>query len=415
MRPLADLRVLAVEQFGAGPFGSVQLAELGADVIKIEDLRAGGDVGRTVPPYQHGHESLYFEAFNHDKRSLALDLTSDAGRTVFLDLVRESDAVFSNLRGDIPERLGLRYADLAPANPKIVCVSLTGFGMTGPRRDEPAYDYIVQGLAGWQSLTGDPAGPPTKSGLSLVDFSGGLVAALALLAGVHAARRDGVGCDCDTSLFDTAMSMLTYVAAWALAPDGAYKPERLALGAHPSIVPFQNFRTADGWIVIVCAKEKFWKRLVTALGIGWVDGDARFAGFAARRAHRDVVVATLQDVLAARTTADWLAALSGAGVPCGPVNDVAGALADPQTAARGLVCEVAHETFGRAAWIASPVRVGERETTHRRAPRLGEDTATILRDVLGYDEGRIEALRAAGAFGVAEGDGLGEGATPSAF
>ena len=334
-RPLGDLRILAVEQYGAGPFGTVHLAELGADVIKVEDVRTGGDVGRAVPPFQQGDDSLFFETFNHDKRSVVLDLANDAGREVFHDLVRASDAVYSNLRGDVPAKLGLRYADLAHVNPRIVCVSLSGFGMTGPRRAEPAYDYILQGMAGWQALTGDPDGPPTKSGLSLVDYSGGLVAALALLAGVHAARRDGVGCDCDTSLFDTAMSMLTYVAAWTMAPGSTYEPERLAYSAHPSIVPFQNFRTADGWIVIVCAKEKFWQRLIDVLGIAHVRDDPRFAGFAARRANRAYVVATLQDAFATRTTADWIAALTAAGVPCGPINDVRAALADPQTAHPG--------------------------------------------------------------------------------
>jgi crotonobetainyl-CoA:carnitine CoA-transferase CaiB-like acyl-CoA transferase len=398
-RPLADLRVVAVEQYGAGPFGSVHLAELGADVIKIEDVRSGGDVGRAVPPYQSGDDSLFFEVFNHDKRSVALDLANDAGRDVFHDLVRVSDAVYSNLRGDIPAKLGLTYADLAQVNRRIVCVSLSGFGMTGPRRAEPAYDYIVQGLAGWQSLTGDPAGPPTKSGLSLVDYSGGLVAALALLAGVHAARRDGTGCDCDTSLFDTAMSMLTYVAAWTLADDGGYEPERLAYSAHPSIVPFQNFRTADGWIVVVCAKEKFWQRLVDALGIAAVRDDPRFAGFAARRANRALVASTLQDVLATRTTRDWLEMLTAAGVPCGPINDVRAALREPQTDARDLIAEAEHPAFGRARWIASPVRVGEPAPAHRRAPGLGEHTASVLRDVLGYDAAHVAELRAAGAFG----------------
>lgn len=399
MRPLADLRIVAIEQYGAGPFGSVHLAELGADVIKIEDPRSGGDVGRAVPPYQQGTDSLFFETFNHDKRSIALDLASPGGRAVFHDLVRRSDAVYSNLRGDMPERLGLRYADLAEVNPRVVCVSLSGFGMTGPRRAEPAYDYILQGIAGWQSLTGDPAGPPTKSGLSVVDYSGGLVAALALLAAVHAARRDGVGCDCDTSLFDTAMNMLTYVAAWTLAPGGAYEPERLAYSAHPSIVPFQNFRTADGWIVIVCAKEKFWQRLVDVLGLAHVRDDPRFAGFAARRANREVVVAALQDVLATRSTAAWIAALSAAGVPCGPVNEVGAALADPQTAARGLIARTEHPAFGSASWIASPVRVGAPPAAHRRAPQLGEHTEAVLRELLGYDGERIAALRAEGALG----------------
>jgi crotonobetainyl-CoA:carnitine CoA-transferase CaiB-like acyl-CoA transferase len=398
-RPLADLRIIAVEQYGAGPFGTVHLAELGADVIKIEDPSTGGDVGRMVPPYQKGDDSLFFETFNHDKRSVALDLASEAGRTVFHDLVRNADAVYSNLRGDIPARLGLRYADLAHVNPRIVCVSLSGFGMTGPRAAEPAYDYILQGLCGWQSLTGDPEGPPTKSGLSIVDYSGGLVAALALLAGVHAARRDGVGCDCDTSLFDTAMNMLTYVAAWTLAPGGAYEPERLPFSAHPSIVPFQNFRTADGWIVVVCAKEKFWERLVDVLGIAHVRDDPHFRGFAARRANRALVTATLQEAFAMRTTAEWVAALTAAGVPCGPINDVPAALADPQTAARGIVAETPHRAFGAARWIASPVRVGDAAPEHHAAPALGEHTDVVLRDVLGYDRERIEALRLDGAFG----------------
>jgi crotonobetainyl-CoA:carnitine CoA-transferase CaiB-like acyl-CoA transferase len=398
-RPLADVRIVAVEQYGAGPFGTVHLAELGADVIKIEDVRSGGDVGRAVPPYQSGDDSLFFETFNHDKRSVALDLANEAGRGVFEDLVRASDAVYSNLRGDIPQKLRLRYADLAHVNPRIVCVSLSGFGMTGPRRAEPAYDYILQGMAGWQSLTGDPDGPPTKSGLSVVDYSGGLVAALALLAGVHAARRDGVGCDCDTSLFDTAMNMLTYVASWALAPDGAYEPERLAFSAHPSIVPFQNFRTADGWIVIVCAKEKFWQRLVDVLCIEHVRDDPRFAGFAARRANRALVTATLQDAIATRTTADWIATLTAAGVPCGPINDVRAALADPQTAARNLITETEHPQFGTARWIASPVRVGDETPQHHRAPALGEHTAIVLRELVHYDDEKIDRLRAAGAFG----------------
>jgi len=398
-RPLADVRVIAVEQYGAGPFGTVHLAELGADVIKVEDVRTGGDVGRAVPPYQSGDDSLFFETFNHDKRSIALDLANESGRAVLHALVRVSDAVYSNLRGDVPARLGLRYADLAQYNPRIVCVSLSGFGMTGPRRAEPAYDYILQGMAAWQSLTGDPAGPPTKSGLSVVDYSGGLVAALALLAGVHAARRDGVGCDCDTSLFDTAMNMLTYVAAWAMAPDGAYEPERLPYSAHPSIVPFQNFRTADGWIVIVCAKEKFWQRLIDVLGIAHVRDDERFAGFAARRANRALVTATLQGILETRTTAEWIVELTTAGIPCGPVNDVRAALADPQTTARNLITEVDHPAFGTARFIVSPVRVGEPPTEHRRAPGVGEHTETVLRELLGYDEARVRQLRDAGAFG----------------
>jgi crotonobetainyl-CoA:carnitine CoA-transferase CaiB-like acyl-CoA transferase len=195
------------------------------------------------------------------------------------------------------------------------------------------------------------------------------------------------------------MNMLTYVGSWALAPDGAYEPERLPYSAHPSIVPFQNFRTADGWIVIVCAKEKFWQRLIDVLGIPHVRDDARFAGFAARRANRALVTKTLQDALLTRPTADWITALTAAGVPCGPINDVRAALADPQTAARDLITEVDHPSFGTARWIASPVRVGDPPSQHHRAPTLGEHTETVLRDLLRYDDETIEALRLRGAFG----------------
>ncbi|MGH2849246.1 MAG: CaiB/BaiF CoA transferase family protein, partial [Solirubrobacteraceae bacterium] len=283
MRPLEDIRIVALEQYGAGPFGSLQLADLGAEVIKIEDPRAGGDVGRYVPPYAEGEDSLFFETFNRNKRSLSLDVSTAAGRTVLEDLVAVSDAVYANVRGDVPERMRIRYEDLAPINPRIVCCLLSGFGMTGPARAEPAYDYILQGIAGWMDITGEPGGPPTKAALSLVDYSGGLVAALALLAAVHAARRDGVGCDCDVSLFETALSLLTYPATWALS--AGFEPVRTRHSAHPSVVPFQNFRTADGWIVVACPKEKFWRRLAEVLGRPDLATDERFATMADRREH----------------------------------------------------------------------------------------------------------------------------------
>jgi len=189
MKPLEDVRILALEQYGAGPFGSVHLADLGAEVIKIEDPRTGGDVGRYVPPFQHEQDSLFFETFNRNKKSIQLDLANSAGRRVFEDLVRVSDVVYSNLRGDVPEKIGITYATLGQLNAAVVCCSLSAFGMTGPRRDEPGYDYVLQGIAGWMDLTGEPGGPPSKSGLSLVDFSGGLVAGTAILAGLHAGRH----------------------------------------------------------------------------------------------------------------------------------------------------------------------------------------------------------------------------------
>ncbi len=224
MRPLEDVRIIAVEQFGAGPFGTVHLADLGADVIKIEDPRTNGDVGRYVPPFQDGENSLFFETFNRNKRSISLDITSAAGRRVFEDLVATADAVVSNLRGDVPAKLRIQYEHLKHINPRIVCVSLSGFGNVGPRATEPGYDYILQGMCGWMNLTGEPDGPPTKTGLSLVDFSAGYVLAATTLAGIHAARRDGIGMDCDISLYDTAMNLLSYPGTWALTENHHDRP-----------------------------------------------------------------------------------------------------------------------------------------------------------------------------------------------
>ncbi|MTD57558.1 CaiB/BaiF CoA transferase family protein [Amycolatopsis pithecellobii] len=397
MSPLEDVRVIALEQYGAGPFGSLHLASLGADVIKIEDPSAGGDVGRYVPPYAAGEDSLFFETFNRNKRSVSLNVRHPDGRTVLEDLVRHADAVYSNLRGDVPAKLGIRYDDLKHVNPKIVCCSLTGFGMTGPRADEPGYDYVLQGLAGWMTLAGDPAGPPEKTGLSLVDYSGGFVAAISLLAGIHAARRDGVGMDCDVSLYDTALSLLTYPATWHLTE--RYEPARTRRSAHPSLVPFQVFTAKDGWLVIACAKEKFWRRLTEVVGRPELATDARFRTFTARRENHQAVQDILDEVLSSRTVAEWVDALRAASVPCGPVNDVAQALREEHTEARGLIVSTEHPRFGTVRQVDSPVRVGEPVTRHRRAPFRGEHTDTVLRELLGYDEETIRQFADAGVFG----------------
>ena len=393
MKPLEDLRIIAIEQYGAGPFGSVHLADLGAEVIKIEDPVSGGDVGRYVPPYQEGEDSLFFEAFNRNKRSISINLTTEAGRTVFHDLVRVSDVVYSNLRGDVPAKIGVTYNDLRHFNPAIVCCSLSGFGMTGPRSAEPGYDYVLQGIAGWMDLTGEPSGPPTKSGLSLVDYSGGLVAAISMLAAVHAARRDGVGTDCDISLFDTALTMLTYPAIWSL--NGDFIATRTHNSAHPSLVPFQAFEASDGWIVIACPKEKFWKRLAATIGRPELGTAERYATFTARRENADALLPMLDAVFATRTALDWLTELRAAGVPCGPVNTVSEALADAQTDARGMIVETEHPRFGTVRQVRSAVRVGDAMPEYRRAPQRNEDVDYVLRHVLGYDSDRIAEFAAA--------------------
>jgi crotonobetainyl-CoA:carnitine CoA-transferase CaiB-like acyl-CoA transferase len=396
MRPLEDIRIISLEQYGAGPYGSLHLAHLGADVIKVEDASAGGDIGRYVPPYADGQDSLFFETFNRDKRSICLDLRHPRGRQVFEDLVRHADAVYSNLRGDVPAKLGIRYQDLKHLNPAIVCCSLSGFGMTGPRATEPGYDYVLQGYAGWMSVTGDPDGPPEKTGLSLVDYSGGFVAALSLLAGVHAARRDGIGMDCDVSLYDTAIGLLTYLGTWHLTE--GYTPQRVRHSAHPSLVPFQTFPAQDGWLIIACPKEKFWQRLVDLIEEPALK-ESRFATFTDRAAHRAELEDILTAALATRTVEDWLTALREAGVPCAPVNDVAAALTEEHTLARGMLITTEHPRFGTVTQVNSPVRVGPVPQTHHRAPQLGENTREVLSSLLGYDDVEVARLHDEGAFG----------------
>jgi crotonobetainyl-CoA:carnitine CoA-transferase CaiB-like acyl-CoA transferase len=395
--PLADVTILAVEQFGAGPWSTLQLADLGARVIKIEDPVAGGDIGRYVPPFQEGEDSLFFETLNRNKQSVSLDLRHASGRTAFEDLVKHADAVFSNLRGDQPEKLRLRFVDLAEANPRIVCCSLSGFGMTGPRAATGGYDYVMQGLAGWMSLTGEPGGAPTKTGLSLVDLSGGYVAAIALLGGLWRARRDGIGCDCDVSLFETALAELVYIATWVAS--AGYEPGRTANSAHPSIVPFQNFETRDGWIVVACAKPKFWTLLCTAIERPELEHDPRFASFADRDRNRRALLKILDGLFLDRTTTEWLDLFERAGIPAGRVNTVSEALEDPQALARDAVVEIPHPRFGAVRQIATPLRVGVEAAPLRRAPLRGEDTAAVLRDLCGYSDARIAALRSGGAFG----------------
>ncbi|GAB3397435.1 CaiB/BaiF CoA transferase family protein [Amycolatopsis echigonensis] len=398
--PLQDLKILSLEQYGAGPFGSVHLADLGAEIIKIEDPRFGGDVGRHTPPYAEDGDSLFFEAFNRNKRSMVLDLGNPRGRVVFERLVKVSDAVYSNLRGDVPAKMRIRYEDLKHLNPKIVCCSLSGYGMTGPRSKQPGYDYMLQGLAGWMAVTGEPDGPPTKSGLSMVDYSGGIVAALSMVSAIHAARRDGVGMDCDVSLYDTAIGMLTYLATWHL--NEGFEPQRTHHSAHPSLVPFQNFPTADSWVVIGCAKQKFWERFVGVLGSPEWAREERFATPASRYQHSAECVKLIEAELARRTTAEWLPLLEEAGVPCAPINTIPQALREEHTLARGLIVETEHPRFGTVRQVASPVRAGTPRTEHVRAPRMGEHTETLLAELLGTGTDEFAELTRAGAFGVEE-------------
>jgi len=394
--PLDGLRILAVSQFGAGPFGTQMLADLGADVIKVEDPGVGGDSARYVPPFQGEGDSPYFQSFNRGKRSVSLNLRHPDGQAVLRDLVRVSDAVFNNARGDLPDKLGLTYGQLRDTNPRVVCCSLTGYGRTGPRAGEPAFDYLVQGYAGYMSVTGEPDGPPGKCGVSVIDFAGGYAAMVGLMVGLFDAQRTGVGRDIDISLLDTAVSMLSYFAVWTLNRD--WIAERTRESAHQTLVPAQNFPTRDGWIVIFCNKDKFWRDLVETLGVSELAEDARFRTFADRFDNREALLPLLRARFQTRTTADWLDRLRGR-VPCAPVNDVRQALADPQVLARDMIVEVEHPEFGTLREVRSPVRTEGEIREPRRAPRLGEHTDPILRDVLGYSASTIARLRSAGVIG----------------
>jgi crotonobetainyl-CoA:carnitine CoA-transferase CaiB-like acyl-CoA transferase len=394
--PLAGLRVLTVSQFGAGPFGTQVLADLGADVIKIEDPAVGGDIARYVPPFRGERDSLYFQSFNRGKKSLTLDLRKPDAASVLHDLVRVSHAVYNNLRGDLPEKLGLTYTTLGALNPAIVCCSLSGFGRTGPRAAEPAYDYLVQGYAGYMALTGEPDGPPGKCGVSVIDFAGGYASMLGLMIGLWDAQRTGIGRDVDVSLLDTAVSMLSYFAIWSLNRD--WTPERVADSGHQTLVPAQNFRTRDGWIVVFCNKDKFWEALLVALELEELRADRRFATFADRLANKAALLERLAPHFASRTTHEWLARLSGS-VPCAPVNTMQQALDDEQVRQRQMILEVTHPEFGVLREVASPIKTDGAIATPAPAPALGEHTDRLLRELLHYPPERIAALRAAGVLG----------------
>ena len=391
--PLAGLCVIAVEQYGAGPYGSMQLADLGAEVIKIENPADGGDMARGVGPFFCGpDDSQFFHSLNRNKRSLTLDLRQPGARAVLHALVGRADAVMNNLRGDLPARLGLTYAALAPANPRIVCVHLSGYGRTGARAAWPGYDYLMQAEAGYLSLTGEPDGPPARFGLSVVDLMAGLFAALALVSGVLAARAGGGGRDLDVSLFDTALQNLNYLATWYL--NAGHAQGRVARSGHPSLVPSQLYRTADGFIFIMCNKEKFWPILCERLGRPQWRDDPRFRRFRDRLAHRDLLTDLLDGVLMTRSTAAWLEHFAGR-VPAAPVNDVRAALTSPFVQAGGLLRDYAHAGAAPLRMVATPIRTPDADLPQVAAPALGADTAAVLREA-GFSDDAIAALRAGG-------------------
>jgi succinate--hydroxymethylglutarate CoA-transferase len=388
--PLDGVRVLAVEQYGAGPFGTMFLADQGAEVIKIENPNDGGDMSRSVGPHYFGPgDSQFFHSFNRNKKSLTLDLARPEGQAVLHDLARTADALASNLRGDVPVKLGLVYDRLKAVNPKIVCAHLSAYGRSGPRADWPGFDYLMQAEAGYFSLTGEPGAPPARFGLSIVDLMTGLGLAYALLAALTSARATGAGRDIDVSLFDMALHNTAYLATWYL--NEGVVTGRLPRSAHPALTPCQLYRTRDGWIYLMCNKEKFWPALCKKLArTEWIE-DARFRRFPERLQHRDLLTELLDGELARRTTAEWLAHFAGA-VPAAPILDLAQALENPFVRDHGRLQTLARSGEGSYRMVAPPVRCEGEPAPARPAPGLGEHTEALLRE-LGYDAARITKLR----------------------
>ena len=390
--PLAGLRIVAAEHWAAGPYATGYLADLGADVIKIENRGHGGDACRTLGPYFLGDDDSHvFQAFNRNKRSLTLDLKHPEGQGVLHRLVATADAFMHNLRGDQAGKLGLAYADLAPANLKIVCAHISAYGREGERSDWPGFDYLMQPEAGFFSLTGEPDGPPSRFGLSMIDYMTGATTSTAILAGILGARESGKGRDIDVTLFDVAMYQLTYPGAWYLNED--FVTRRVARSSHPYAVPSQLYRTRDGWIMVMAQNQRFWGLFCELIERTDLKTDPRFEDADGRYENRDALTAELDAHLASRDTAAWMETLGGQ-VPCAPVHDVAAAMENPFFRSRGGVRGVPHPERPDFKLIASPFRLDE-PTPSRPGPPLGADTNDILAE-LGYDDHEVAALRESG-------------------
>ena len=391
--PLQGVRILAIEQFGAGPWATMALADLGAEIIKIENPLTGGDVARYVTPYTVDQDSIYFQSFNRNKKSITLNLQHPRATEVLYPLAAASDAVFNNLRGDLPRKLSLDYVSLKHLKTALVCCSLSAFGRQTQRAAEPGYDYLMQGYAGWMSITGEPGGAPQKSGLSLVDLNGGVCAALGMVSTILRARETGVGCDVDVNLFDTALSQLGYVGAWHLTK--GYQPTRTPDSSHPSQIPSQVLPTEDGWLVVMCAKEKFYRNLVRIIGAPELANDPRFDSFETRLANRDELILQLKKLTQQKSTATWLELLKGH-VPCAPVNSVEEAFADPQVLEDEMILDLPHPEFGTVKTVAGPIKISDSSIEHRRGPKLGEHTEEVLQELLDLSPEAISEYRQEG-------------------
>ena len=390
--PLSGYRIISAEQYGAGPYGTMFLAQLGADVIKIEPPR-GGDTARQVGPhFLREGESLFFQSFNLNKRSLTLDLTTAEGREILHRLVKDADVVANNLRGDVPTKIGLTYGALKAINPAIVCAHISAYGRDNERASWPGYDYLMQAEAGFFSLTGEPDGPPQRFGLSIVDYMSGATMAVGLLAALLDAQRSGLGRDVDVDLLSTAVHQMTYPAIWYMNEGDITR--RAPRSAHPSATPSQMFRAADGWMFIMAQLPKFWEILAERIDQGALVNDPRFCSAADRLANREALSDILDGIFAEHPVAHWQNLLKGV-VPVAPVYSLDQAMDNPWLETIAMRDEVNHPDKADLHVLSSPIKLDGQRLPNRAGPLLGEDSDAILAEV-GYDEGAIARFRANG-------------------
>jgi len=388
-RALSGVRVLDVTQFMAGPFCSVILADLGADVIKIEP--PGGESTRQMVAAV-GSESPAFNAVNRGKRSVVLNLKRPEGREAFLRMAASADIVIENNRPDVMRRLGLDYEALSAANPGLIYASISGYGHTGPDRAKGGFDLIAQGIAGIMSVTGEPGQPPVKAGLPLTDLGAGLFALTGILAALHYRDRTGRGQRIETSLLEAGVALSVWEATEYFAGLGVPKPKG---SAHRMNAPYQAFRCADGYVTIGANTDRLFRRLCELLGHAEWIGIPEFADNASRVRHDRRLATLIEDVMCRQPRAFWLEKLEASEIPCGPINDYAQVFADPQVVARDMVLETDHPVLGRLRTLGSPIKMTETPANpSRRAPLLGEHTEDILRG-LGLSDSQIRAASTA--------------------
>lgn len=388
---LGGIRILDLSRMLAGPYGSMLMADMGAEVIKIEEPNGGDPIRRMGPPFVQG-ESAYFISINRNKKSVTLDLGTDRGREVFFRLVGVSDVVYDNFRPGVMERLGCDYERLRQRNPRIISCSVSAFGQEGPYRDLPAFDLILQAMGGAMSITGEPGRAPVRMGLPMGDLAGGLFAAYAVAGALYQRERTGQGLRIDLGLLDCQVSLLTYVAQYFFA-DG-HVPGPVG-SAHQSVIPYQAFKTQDISIVIAVFAEKFWAKLCNVLGRPDLVEDPRFQTNVLRHRHRDELIRILEEAFASRRGEEWLRALREEGIPAGPINTVDRVLRDPQVLHRRMVVEMDHPVCGKVPTLGIPIKLDAGEANIRPSPRLGEHTEEILGNLAALSPAELTKLRLA--------------------